>query len=179
MEAPKLDLIVVDKPGSPEEVVRLTDPDTGEMVLLADAPQELIARVLGRTELAIQDHLHYLRNAKDILGAEMLSRMDDNAEWTASSRGVKVSAPSPTAGTTSWDAEALHNVLDDLVKAKVITKAAALRACKVNVEHVPVVAGIKALLKNPKAAPAVLTAQRTSAAPRRKVTVKITDAGEL
>lgn len=176
---PKLDLIVIDKPGSPEQVVNLTDPDTGEVVALQDAGRELITRVLGRTELAIQDHLDYLRSAKRTLGAELIKRMDANTEWTTHSRGVKVSAPSPTAGTVSWDAEMLDAILDQLVEEGVVNAEAKIKAVSQRAGLETHDDGIKRLLKVPAVADRIAPAKRISAAPNRSVTVKVTDPGEL
>lgn len=179
MAAVKQELVHVENAGLPGEIVRLMDPDTGELVDLADASRELCSRVLGRTELAIQDHLDYLRSAKRVIGARLIKMMDENVSWTTYSRGVKVSAPSPTAGTVTYDPELLDSILAGLVAKKVISEEAKQKAVSQRVETVTHPAGIKALLKIPKAARAMKRAQRVAEQGERRVTVKITDPGEL
>lgn len=177
MEA--LDLIVIDKRGLPDQTISLTDPDTGEVVPLTECGRELCARVLGRTKQAIDDHLDYLRTAQHHIGQRVLSLMDDNAEWTIGSRGVKVTAPSPTAGTEGWDAELLDKILSGLVDKNVITQEAKLKAVSQKVETVTHPAGIRALLKRPDVAKAMKRARTKIDPPARRVTVKVTDPGEL
>lgn len=158
--------------------IAIVDPDSGEMFALTDAPATTIAAVLGRTKLAVGDMLDHLRSVERALGDEMISRMDAEGEWTQRSRGVRVSAPSPTAGTVTWDAELLRTILDDLVTEKKITRAAALRACKVETKHVAVIAGITKLQKLPDIAARLEPARSVGDAPARKVTVKV-DAGAV
>lgn len=179
METMTMGLVVVDKPNTPEQAISLTDPDTGEVVALAEADRELCARVLGRTELAIQDQLDMLRVIKLKVGERMLELMDQNSSWTADSRGVKVRAPSPTAGTVTWDAELLETILDRLVEREVITREAKLKAVEQKVTTVVHQNGVKALQKIPAVAKAIKRAQRKVDPPRRTVSVKITDSSEL
>lgn len=172
-----LDLIQSDL-STPDAPVRVVDRHTGEVFVLAQAPAVLIASVLGQIDQAIADHLGLLRDAKRVLGDELIARMDTEGEWTQRAPGVKVSAPSPSAGTTTWDAELLRSILDDLVTEKKITADAALRACKVKVEHVPVVAGIAKLEKIPGLSERLEPARRVNPPPERKVSVK-TNPGEM
>jgi hypothetical protein len=169
------DLVRYDGPGKPPTIV---DPDSGEVVALPDASPQLLAAVLGRAQLARQDTLDYLDEVRRALGDEIIERMDAEAEWTVGARGVKVSAPSPTAGTEQWDAELLREILDGLVNAGTITRGAGLRACKVETRHVAVPAEIKKLSKIPGVAERLAPARSVGEAPRRRVTVKI-DPAEL
>lgn len=173
-----LDLIQVENNGAPDQQVFIVDPDTGERLALEEAKPEQLAAVAGRVKLALDDNAALLRDALRILGDEIIGRMDAGAEWTIRARGVKVSAPSPEARTHTWDAEQLRAILDDLVKAKVISRDAALRACAQRIENVPVAAGIAKLLKVPKAREAILMARREVEPPRRTASVKI-NAGEI
>lgn len=154
-------------------VSTIVNPDTGEVLALADAPSPVIASVLGRVDLAISDELDRLRDIKRLLGDELIRRFDAEGEWTQRAPGVRVSAPSPSAGSVTWDAELLRSILDDLVKENKITREAALRACKVKVEHVPVAAGLKALEKIPGLSARLDPARRVNPPPERKVSVKI------
>lgn len=169
-------------PGTDLDLVRndgtIVNPDTGEVLALADAPTILITTVLGRTKLAIFDALERLREVERVLGEEAIRRMDEEGEWTARAPGVKVSAPSPSAGTVHWDAELLRTILDDLVAEKKITKAAALRACKIETKYVPVVAGIAKLEKIPGISERLAVARSVTPPPARKVSVKV-DAGAM
>lgn len=175
-----LDLIVFgEKPSDP---VSLTDPDTGEVILLDDAPPQLIAAVLGRIELQLEDTTQRLKDAKRWLGRTMVERMDNEGEWTQRSRGVKVTAPSPAAKRYTWDGDQLRIILDELVAAKLISRDAALRACESRVENVPVMAGIAKLLKlaalKPEVEQRILLARRENQSGNRNVRVEI-DPGAL
>lgn len=155
------------EPGT--ENVSLVDPDSGEVVALADAPDTLIAAVLRQLKLAAED----LRDAQRGLGAVLIERMDAQASWTVGARGVKVSAPSPAAGAVTWDAELLHEILDGLVNESTLTRDAALRACSTRIEFVTHVSGIKAIEKVPGVAEKIARARREAEPKPRTITVKL------
>lgn len=159
--------------------LEIVNPDTGEVYpSIAAAPTEVIAAVLGRYDLAITDELDRLRSIKRLLGDEMIERMDRLGEWTLGARGVKVSAPSPSAGTVSYDAEKLDQVLDELVAKGVIEQSAKLRAVSQKVSLQTHASGIAALLKMPNVCKYVLNCRVEQPAPIRRVTVKV-DAGKM
>lgn len=167
-------IILGDKPS---DAVSLADPDTGEVVLLEDASPQLIAAVLGRIQLQIDDELQRLKDAKIWLGRTMVERMDSEGEWTQRSRGVKVTASSPAAKRYTWDGDKLRIILDELVAAKLISRAAALRACESRVENVPVISGITKLLKlaavHPEIEQRILWARSENTPGNRTVRVEV------
>jgi hypothetical protein len=91
---------------------------------------------------------------------------------------VKVSAPSPAAGTERWDAELLRTILEDLVAEGKVTQGAALRACKIETRYVAVIPAIKKLCKNPGIEERLSRARSYDPPPARRLTVKV-DAGEV
>lgn len=159
--------LVIREKGSTD--VSLVNPDTGEVVPLADAPMPLIAAVMGDIQVRIDE----LQELKRGLGRVMVERMDKNASWTARARGVKVTAPSPVAGAVTWDAELLYEILDALVAEDVITREAALKACQQRVEHVALAPGIKALCKNPVVKTRLQPALREAPAKPRNARVEV------
>lgn len=157
-------------------VEQLVDPNTGEIVPIADAPQELIAHVLGRLQQTIEDATEIKRE----LARHILPLMDREASWTVHTRGVKVSAPSAKPQAWEWDAEMLHEILDALVNAKppLLSRDAALRACSTRIEYVVHARGLNALEKIPAVWRIAVRARRSVAAKPRSVRVEI-DRGEL
>lgn len=155
-----------------EEGVSVIDPDTGEVHALEVAPSGVIARVLGMIDEALASNIRSLREAKAELGDELIRRMDKTGEWTFTSKGVKVTAPSPSAGTESWDAELLDELLDHLVDEEVITREAKLRAVEQRTELVTNLVGVRALLKIPAVAERIAPARRVAQPAPRRVSVK-------
>lgn len=91
----------------PSGDLSLIDPESGEVVDLAAAPLDLIARYRA----ALVDHDVDVRDAKRVLDAEVLRRMDDRATWTLEAGEYKLSSSSPTP-TVEWqDPEALRDEL--------------------------------------------------------------------
>lgn len=164
---------------TPEDgVVRVVNPDTGEVLALADAESPVIALVLGHIEQRIGDQLDAMRDIKRVLGGELIERMDKKGEWTITARGVKVVAPSPVAGTDAWDAELLDSILDDLVREGVIDQEAKLRAVEQRVTLATNMRGISALCKIPAVRERIAPAHRTLEQGPRKVSVR-TNPSEL
>jgi hypothetical protein len=159
-----LDLIV--QLGEAEMIV---DPATGEAVILADAPDELVASVLG----AIQQRIGELMEAKRYLGGVMIERFDAQALWTIHAPGVKVTSASAAEERVVWDAPLLHELLDQAVEDGLITRDAALRACSTRVEYVTHAAGLRALEKLPALAERIAKARSTEPAPSRTVRVSV------
>jgi hypothetical protein len=168
-----LDLIRMKQ--NPNDVVAqpvLTDPDTGEMHYLADAPTALLARVLGLVQAEIDRNLEYLYEAKRTLGREAIERMDKQGNWTMKYPGVKIVAPSPTAGTEEWDAEELDRILDELVAEGVLEREAKLRAVTPHMSLRVDKRGLTQLLKIPVVRERIAPARRW-ATPPRKASVRV------
>jgi hypothetical protein len=136
----QLDLI---RPGDHD--LEVTDPDTGEVVSLADASSETLAAILR----VIIERRQDLSDKQRWLGAILIERMDANAEWTVRGARVKVTAPAPGDTRIEWDAPALAVVLDELIGEGVITREAASRALEQRVEYKPLLRGINAINKIP------------------------------
>lgn len=153
--------------------ISVINPDSGEVHRLEDCPSPVIARVLGFVQRAIDSNLEALYEAKRALGGELVERMDRQGEWTVSARGVKVSAPSPTAGTVSWDAEMLDSILEDLVNAGTLDAEARLRAVKREYTLTVDKRGVAALQKIPAVAEAINVARSSNPPGYRKASVRI------
>lgn len=117
----------------------------GQVVPLHEASEDLIASVLD----SIKDAESQLREAKSLIGQEVLGRMDRSASWTLHvAGGLKMTAPSP-APVQTWDAEGLRRDLLGLVEAGAISQ----EACDGAVSEVVTydlkahAGGIKALVK--------------------------------
>lgn len=177
MAGVSLDLIQYDK-AEPWRDVSLVDPDTGEVVALSDATGPLIAAVLGRIQLALTETTEQLKEAKRLLGRELIARMDQGGEWTQRARGVKVSAPSPSAGTVKWDVELLDELLDRCVEDKLISHDAKLKAVSTRIEHVAHADGITRLLKIPAVAERMQAAKRVTEQGERPISIKF-NLGEM
>lgn len=152
----------------------IVNPESGEAVALADATPTLLAAVLR----VIEVELNELKEVKRNLGLVMLDRMDAGVEWTARARGVKVTAPSPSAKAYEWDAELLDQILGDLVREGVITQEARLKACEQRVTTVALVPGINRLLKLPGVEARLVFARREAPPKPRSIRVSVTAAGE-
>ena len=64
------------------------------------------------------------REARGIANGEIVRRLDADARWTVREGDFKFVAPSPNAGTTGYDADALAVVLARLVSDGVVSQAA-------------------------------------------------------
>jgi hypothetical protein len=150
------------------------DTTTGEVYpSIADAPTPVLTRILGLVKLEADRQADAFRLAHAAIGSELLGRMDQGGEWTLSAPGVKVTAPSPTAGTESWDAEELDRILDTLVEEGTISRDAKLRAVEQVVSLKVIAAGVKALRKIPAVRDAIEPARRENPPPDRRVRVAV------
>lgn len=100
------------------------------------------------------DHLTAIaREAKTLVSAELVRRLDKRGKWTLHIGGFTVSAPSPEAGTVAYDNEQLAAAVDRLVAADLIDPEAGTAAIEWFQPPPPAPywkqkpAGIKALLK--------------------------------
>jgi hypothetical protein len=105
--------------------VVVAHPRTGEVVELHTASDEQLAALrVGAEEVAMQ-----LKAADTAIQTEVRSRMDRSGEWTRrvviDGQAWKFTAPSPNAGATEYDPDALEIVLDDLVQSGTIDSSLA------------------------------------------------------
>lgn len=154
----------------PEGVV---NPETGELVALADLPTPALVRVLGLVQHSISAYLDALYEAKRVLGDEAISRMDKGGLWTMHAEGVSVEAPSPSRGTTGWDAEKLDEILSELVEEGIIDRAAKLRAVTPEVTLKVDKRGVTALEKLPVVKARIAPARSVNPQGVRKVKVSV------
>lgn len=171
-------LDLIRQPEGPTGPVELVDPDTAEVVLLEDATPQLIAAVLGRLKAQEDEFKENVGQARRWLGERMIERMDVEHEWTVRARGVKVSTASPAARRYEWSGDELQTALDELVLANLVSRDAALRACRQDIAYTPIVAGINKLLKDERIAPRILMCRREVEPPARSVRIEV-DHGEL
>jgi hypothetical protein len=150
----------------------VVDVATGEIYAVADAPTEVLIRVLGYVQLAIDSNLNELYEMKRSLGGEVMQRMDRAGEWTLRAPGVKLVVPSPTQGTVEWDADLLDEILDELVAEGVIDQSAKLRAVKQTIVLQVNKRGVTALQKIPLVRERIQGARR-NVTPQRKVSVRV------
>jgi hypothetical protein len=108
----------------------VVNPRTGELVPV-DAPTDVIADIVD----ALEERVTEIRAMQSDLRAVLLNRMDQSARWThhveLDGRKYKLEAPSPTAGTTEYDAQALRDGLDALAFDGVLDPAAVDAAAEV------------------------------------------------
>ena len=109
--------------------VIVMSPATGEVLDLTTEPEE----VLAEAHVVADEHVDTLRDFTARLRDELLVRLDRTAVWThrvgdPTDVQYEIKAPSPTAGTESFDAIELKARLRDLVRDRVIDEAAAGRA---------------------------------------------------
>ena len=112
---------------SGQEIV-VAHPKTREVITLNTATDAQLAALKVACEEVALD----LVKANDLLGEEVLGRMDRSAEWTKHVRigdeTFTFTAPSPNAGTTAYDAELLEIALDELVDTGTIDADTAEKA---------------------------------------------------
>lgn len=123
---------------------RVIDRASGELLDVRAASTERLGRFLeDSAELVGQ-----LGEARGAVEREVLRRMDAQASWTTVAGELQLQAPSPEAGMTYYDADALYEVLVDLGRRGLIGREAAHAALStdITVEHKAQQRGIKALL---------------------------------
>lgn len=120
---------------------RAINPKTGELFDLALPTADLLLAMAQAREL--KDEAQVFHN---IVGREVLARMDRNGSWTTSAMGVKATGRSPEP-PEEYDAEKLFRALVVLVHQDVITEEAAASACEVSKTYKAKLQGIKALKK--------------------------------
>ena len=104
------------------------------------------------------------------MSAELLSRFDREAKWTAHVGDLKITGDSP-APAESWDGADLFAALTDLVEAGVISIDAVNAAVQVETVYKPRKAGLTALRRLGGRAAEVVDALAQSVEKDRRVTV--------
>jgi hypothetical protein len=130
------------------------------------------------------DHMASLtKEAREIVGEEIVRRMDRAGKWTIHEGDLTIRSSSPAAGTEKYDDGKLADALATLVEDDVIDAEAARAAIEWVVPPPPEPywrqkpAGVKSLLKlGGRVAEAVLSAMVPVEPPRRSVKVSRTSA---
>jgi len=151
---------------------QVLDRASGELIDVRESSTDRLARFLDEaTEL-----VSLMSEARAQVDRELLRRMDAEATWTARVGDFELRAPSPEAGMTYYDPEALEDALDGLVERGLVCEQAAAAALQVetNVERTPKRRGIAALLRlGGEVAEAVAACERRrEEPPRRSVRVR-------
>jgi hypothetical protein len=113
---------------SPESSTELTvlDRATGELVdVRGETTERLASYIDDLGELRAQ-----LAEGEAVVNDELLQRLDRDAAWTQRIGDFELKAPSPTAGTESYDAEVLEGELRILIANETISEEAAGAACR-------------------------------------------------
>jgi hypothetical protein len=97
---------------------------SGETIALRDAEPEELADFTDR----LRQLEEALADARGHLEREWIRRLDRRGKWTLRVAGFEVTAPSPEAGTTDYDVDALAAELDLLVAEDVIDRELAAEA---------------------------------------------------
>lgn len=118
----------------------ITTPLTGEVVLL-DSTSDVLAAWLHH----VREAEAALRDAKRIVGGELLDRMDREAKWTARLGRFEIKGDGP--GAVEYDAEALRHELEQFVMDGSISGAAMDEAVELVTSYKAKARGINALKK--------------------------------
>ena len=97
------------------------DRSSGELIDLREASTDRLARFLDEAAELVS----LVNEAKAQVDREVLRRMDAEASWTARLGAFELQAPSPEAGMTYYDEQALEEVLDGLVERGLVSEPAA------------------------------------------------------
>lgn len=116
------------------------DPLTGELCPL-DGPTDALGTFLAD----VREIESRLREAKAVVTAELLARMDREGTWTVRVPGMKITGEAP--GRVEYDVEKLRTVVDELVAEGTISQEAAGRAVESRVVWVAHARGVTALRK--------------------------------
>lgn len=154
-------------------------PATGEVIDLATATTEDLAAGVAQVDKLRRE----LTDFESALGGELLARLDRGAKWTLRAGDPKgevqweVKAPSPTAGTVSYDPRVLERELASLIEAGVVSEEAAGAAVArtltvvvrvpfaVNLDELAkLVEGVDAIAGQPVSDPTVTGVRKTVAA---------------
>jgi hypothetical protein len=105
----------------------LTIPDEhGELTPVKAASTERIAAFVD----SVAERRSELAEWESVANDELLARLDADALWTQRVGDFEVKAPSPTAGTESYDAEELQAALRSLIERGTVSEDAASGALR-------------------------------------------------
>lgn len=104
------------------------DRQSGEALTVKDAGDELLARFMLSADEWLAQQRRDVQGAKDVVNAELLSRMDSRLSWTHRARlgdvEFELKAPSPKAGSTSYDVDRMTAALEPLVEDGTLSQEA-------------------------------------------------------
>ena len=147
------------------QVVRLVNHSTGTLVDL-NGSNDHLAEYLQQSK-RIREHL---RDRERIVEAELLHRMDLQAQYTIHTTVGKLTAPSPQP-VEEYDGLALRTDLLEMVDEGLLSVEAVDRACPVEVSVKVSKRGVGQLRKLGGRVAEAVDRHRTEAAPRRSVRV--------
>ena len=124
-----------------ESTGQFVNPTTGEALSLSSPDADL-----GNYLADIRELESVLREHKQIVTRELLSRMDRSASWTVYEGGLKLSGSSPKP-SEEWDGVELYNALWDFIDSGELSPAAVEAAVAVETIYKPQKRGIEALRK--------------------------------
>jgi hypothetical protein len=112
------------------------DRSTGEIVSALDAwtligTFPIADRATSELARFTEDAAELRRVAAEAIGIvseELVARLDADASWTLRVEDWEIKAPSPAAGTVTYDVDLLREALDELVSAGVISRDGAWNA---------------------------------------------------
>lgn len=154
------------EPRTPD-IPAVMDPQTGEALVLADAPTDSLAGFLDH----VREIETNLREQKKAVTAEIIDRMDREAKWTGEVGDYVIKGDGPTR-PTEYDAEALHAALLEYVDAGAITDAALEAAIERTFTYKAKHRGLQALTKLGGDIAAVIHEHSREAEKDRRVSVK-------
>ena len=138
-------------PGRPLQVL---DVVHGEVITIADVTTEEIERLAQLRAEVIAEGIAHLRQLDSDIDRELLARLDRRKRWTLRVGDVadgvqwELTAPSPTAGSVTYDVEQLRTGLRRLLDAGEVDEQAAGEALERTVTivaQVPLVADLAEL----------------------------------
>jgi hypothetical protein len=119
----------------------LLDPQTGELIELAEAEDDRVAEILAR----LKDLEAQLKQASEEVKGEVIRRMDKAARWTLEAGEWRLKSSSP--GVVDYDQKLLKAELNGLVSKGVIDSTAVGRAFTTRMTESVSKSGVNALLK--------------------------------
>lgn len=119
--------------------ITVVSPRTGEVIAL-DAPTEDLGGYLAD----VREFESLIREAKALVGREIMDRMRKQAKWTIEAGGLKLTAPRKDT-EEEWDGAVLREALCEFVDRDELAIAAVDAAVEVVVEYKVKKAGINAL----------------------------------
>jgi hypothetical protein len=148
-------------------------PFTGEALELHDAETSDLAQLLD----SLKDYESRLKEAKSLIGREVLRRQDLKAEWTTRAGGFILKGASPaTESQEEFDGLALHSELLGLVDEGALSIEAVDAAVETEVVYTPKKAGIAKLRKLGGVVAQIVDRHATTTEKTRYVSISRADA---